>query len=230
MLITYSVNWKEFINWLLDTELRLSTVDVENLTGIKNPIIYRWKEGTVGKPQRSTIRRLEEGLKIKINDSDPENITYVKLQDQPKQVFTDAIPVNEYPLLGTVYAGEPEMLNHVAHGETIPIPRLRNNDRCFALRVNGRSMETTLADGDIVLVNMDITPHNGDLVAVKLKNGNQYIKRFKDLNFAFIQLSSDNTEYGARLIDKNDIEAIYPVVYILMKPPNGERQRQISRN
>ncbi|PKL87373.1 MAG: hypothetical protein CVV23_15750 [Ignavibacteriae bacterium HGW-Ignavibacteriae-2] len=224
LVLHFNMNWAEFTNWLFNDELRLSSLEVEACTGIRQPVIDRWKKGEVGKPQRSTIRRLEEGLKIKIHDSDPQNITYQKISDDPKQTFDGAIPVYNYPLLATVYAGDPELLDHEYFDESIPFAYKKNSDKCFALSVNGKSMETTLRDGDLILVDMDLLPIDGDLVAVKLKNGNQYIKRYKNLNYAFIQLSSDNAEYGVRLVDKKDIDAIYPVVQIVFNLRNGERK------
>jgi phage repressor protein C with HTH and peptisase S24 domain len=123
-----------------------------------------------------------------------------------------------------VYAGEPEMLYIEHHNETASFIYNRKDHRCFALRVSGKSMETTLKDGDVVLVDMDILPADGDLVAVKHRNGHQYIKRFKNLNYAFVQLSSDYSDYGIRVIDKNDIESIYPVVSINLNIRNGDRR------
>jgi phage repressor protein C with HTH and peptisase S24 domain len=212
------MNWQEFINWLLDNELRLSTVDVENLTGIKNPIIYRWKEGSVGKPQRSTIKRLEDGLGIKIDDRDPENITYKKVKETKVGGFEGEIPVTKIPLLSEVYAGEPQYLDTEYHDEYHFFVNMKPNHRCFALRVSGKSMETTLKDGAIVVVDMDAEYKDGDIVAVRLKNGEQYIKRFYDMNYAFIKLTSDNSDYGVRLIDKEHIDKIYKVASAIFDP------------
>lgn len=208
-----SMNWSEFINDLLEHDLRLSSTEVESLTGIKYQVVDRWKRGEVGKPHRNTIKRLEDGLHIKIDDRDTENITYKKLTQQKEEAeFTDQLEVKSYPVLGYVYAGEPSMLEHEQVHEQTYFYYEKPKHRCFALRVNGDSMQTTLKDGDIVLVDMDIPVKDGDLVAVKLKDGSQYIKRYKDMNYAFIQLISDNHKFGDRLVDKNDIVALFKIV------------------
>ncbi|MBU1095799.1 MAG: LexA family transcriptional regulator [Bacteroidetes bacterium] len=217
------MSWKIFFNTLL-RDFRLSGNELATETGIHQPTINRIVRGITEKPYPSTIKRIEDALNIRIDDSDPENITYKKLNNEPKQIFDGAIPVYNYPLLATVYAGDPELLDHEHFDESIPFAYKKNSDKCFALSVNGKSMETTLRDGDLILVDMDLLPIDGDLVAVKLKNGNQYIKRYKNLNYAFVQLSSDNSEYGVRLVDKKDIEAIYPVVQIVFNLRNGERK------
>lgn len=164
-----------------------------------------------------TIAKIEQALNIKIDDSDPTNITYKKISREelpPGHEFTDTIPAYKYPLLGVVYAGEPDLLNHELIDEYEYFPYRKNSNRCFSLRVNGKSMETTVQDGAIVLADMDAQLTDGCLVAVKLKNGNQYIKRYYNLNYVFVKLSSDNPEYGVRLIDKTDILVCYRIVMI----------------
>lgn len=126
--------------------------------------------------------------------------------------FEGAKPVYEYPVLTEVFAGEPADFTKMYFDEFYPFPYKKNEHRCFVVKVNGKSMETTLEDGDLVLCDMDAPLIDNCLVAVKLANGNQYIKRYREVNYAFIQLSSDNPNFDNRLIDKNDIVAIYRVV------------------
>lgn len=156
----------------------------------------------------------------KLIDLTPEE----KPVNDSQDTFEGKIQAFQYPILATVFAGDPNLIDLEHYDEVSFFTYKKNNNRCFALRVNGRSMETTLNDGDIVLVDMDLLPVDGDLVAVKLKNGNQYIKRYKNLNFAFVQLSSDNPNYDVRLIDKNDIVAIFPVVQIVLNIRDEKRR------
>ncbi|MDR3626341.1 MAG: S24 family peptidase [Ignavibacteriaceae bacterium] len=164
----------------------------------------------------SIIREVQKYITVDDNTS-TSSLPKVEEDKSVYPEFDDAIPINKYPVLGTVYAGEPKLLYHQSYEESSFFAYNRLQHRCFALKVNGNSMETTLKDGDEVLVDMDAALENGCLAAVKLKNGHQYIKRYYDVNFAFIKLTSDNEEYGVRLIDKNDINAIYRVVRINLK-------------
>ncbi len=126
--------------------------------------------------------------------------------------FAGAEPTYQYPVLSEVFAGEPNSFVKEHFEEYYSFPYKKNDNRCFVLRVNGESMESTLSSGDLVLCDMDAPLTENCLVAVKLSNGNQYIKRYREVNYAFIQLSSDNPNYDTRLIDKKDIVAIYRVV------------------
>ncbi|MFO7447720.1 MAG: LexA family transcriptional regulator [Ignavibacteriaceae bacterium] len=207
------MNWQEFIKQLMH-DLRMSGNELAAATGITQPTLNRILNGKTAAPFPATVKQLEGSLHIKIDDRDPNNITYQKVNGkEPERIpFEDVITVNEYPVLATVYAGEPGMLEHENFDETTPFAYNKKGHRCFALKVSGKSMDTTLRDGDTVLVDIDVPLSDGCLVAVKLKNGSQYIKRYYDLNYAFVKLTSDNPEYGVRLIDKNDIVACYRVV------------------
>ncbi len=218
------MNWKEFLPRLLK-DFRLSSSEFEIRTGVSNVIVSNIKTGRTDKPAQNTIGKIEEALKIKIDDSDPENISYRKIELQQSK-FDNVIPITEYPVLSEVFAGEPNKIEIEYHDIKEPFPYYKAGHNCFALKVNGSSMETTLRDGDVILVDMSLEPMNGDLVAVKLKNGNQYIKRFYKMdNEIFIKLTSDNSEYGVRLIDTNDIVAIHPVVSVNFNIRNVERRK-----
>ncbi len=211
------MNWSEFVK-NIQQDFRLSDTDFENVTGVSRVILHRIRNGETKKPNQYTIKRLEEGLGIKINDSDQDNITYNKVKEPKAAGFEGEIPVSKIPLLSEVYAGEPEYLDTEFHDEFHYFVNMKPSHRCFALRVSGKSMETTLKDGSIVIVDMDANYKEGDIVAVRLKNGEQYIKRFYDMNYAFIKLTSDNSDYGVRLIDKEHIDKIYKVASAIFDP------------
>lgn len=222
------MNWAGLIRHLFN-EHRYTTYKFEQDFGISNVAIGKILNGATKKPNAQTIKVIENAFNIKIDDSNPAKLSYMKLPDRKtilhNSEFNEGIQTIDYPVLSEVFAGNPDKIDVEYNSQYEPFTYVRKNHKCFALKVNGNSMETTLRNGDTVLVDMDLQPLDGDLVAVKLKNGNQYIKRFKDLNYAFIQLSSDNPDYGVRLIDKNDIVAVYPVVSINLNLRNGERKK-----
>ncbi len=132
--------------------------------------------------------------------------------------FANIVNLHDYPVLTTVYAGEPEMLMEPDQFEEYQaFTYYKKGHHCFAVKVQGDSMETTLKDGDVVLCDLDAQLTNNCLVAVRLKNGNQYIKRYKEINNDFIHLSSDNGSYGDRIIAKEDVEVIARVVEGIVK-------------
>lgn len=216
-------------------ELRITANGFQEKYGLRSfsAIFNKLKNDPEKLLHPETIGKIEEALKIRIDDSDIENITYTRVIEPEKDSgFSGAIGVTTYPVLSEVFAGEPDQIEIEYHGIKENFTYYESGHRCFALKVNGSSMETTLRDGDTVLVDMDLHPMDGDLVAVKLQNGHQYIKRYHKYNDFIIQLTSDNPEYGVRLIDTKDIAAIHPVVAINFNLRNGERERnnRVARN
>jgi phage repressor protein C with HTH and peptisase S24 domain len=217
--------WVTFIEQLF-RDFRLSTYKIEKNYGLKgfSSKLSSLRSGRTVSLSQDTISDLEKALDIKIDDSNPDLITYRKINhNQPK--FDDTLTVFEYPVLSEVFAGEPDKIDIEFFETKEPFPYHRRGHNCFALRVNGKSMETTLRDGDVVLVDMSLEPMNGDLVAVKLNNGNQYIKRYYKINDYFIKLTSDNSEYGVKVIDTKDILAVHPVVSVNFNIRNAERNK-----
>lgn len=215
-----------FIEELLK-DFRLSTYTLETKYQLRgfSAKYSGLKSGRTKSLNQGTLAGLEEALQIKIDDTDPNNISYIRLypaideriNSKGHSFFNGASQANPYPLLGTVYAGEPRNLYHSSYDKIATFAYSKKGHHCFALTVDGNSMESTLKDGSTVLVDMNAPLEKDCIVAVKLKNGTQYIKRYEDVNFSFIRLKSDNDEYGERFIDKNDIEVMYRVVEAIVK-------------
>ena len=213
-----------FLEGLLK-DLRLTANGFQDKYQIRSfsTIMNKLKNDAGKKLHPETIGKIEEALNIKIDDSNPDNISYKKLPMSQERFskllqdglqIKDALPVREYPLLATVYAGEPEMLEHEYFNEKAIFAYDKPGHQCFALKVSGKSMETTLRDGDTVLVDISIPVIDGCLVVVQLKDGSQLIKRYHLLDENYIKLTSDNHEYGVRLVKKDDILVCYRVVSI----------------
>lgn len=205
----------EFLEKLI-RDFRSSSYEMERFYGIKGFSVKmsELKKNPDRKLTQKSIADIENALKIKIDDTAPNKITYTKTAPPPSEEMTGALPIQMIPILATVYAGEPEYLHTEITDQEMPVLNLIPGHRYYGLIVSGKSMETTLRDGDKIVVDMDAPLEDGCLVAVKLRNGHQYVKRYYNTNFAFIQLSSDNKDYGVRLIDKNDIAACHRVVSV----------------
>jgi len=197
--------WKEFIDVLL-SDFRLSGNELASLTGLSQPSINKIMRGQTDKPYPSTVKRIETALKIKIDDRDPENISYTKIPD-----FGDVIMPNRYPVLSDIKAGITMEVLREHTGQFISLP-YEKTENCFVLRVIGDSMNGTVQDGDHVLVDMNADLFNGCVVAVRLRDGRKMIKRYKELTNSVIMFYSDNPQHEPITVEKSEIEAIYRVV------------------
>ncbi len=84
------------------------------------------------------------------------------------------------PLLGQVAAGIPiDAEENRDSMITVPNTLLKANKEYFALKVDGESMvEAGIMDGDIAIVQKQVTANNGDTVVARVDDGNVTLKEF----------------------------------------------------
>mgnify|MGYP003455286032 FL=1 len=105
------------------------------------------------------------------------------------------------PILGEVAAGNPLTIYPDAI-DTIKLPTIAKMPQdSFLLRVKGDSLKDAyIFSGDIVIVNPNLEPKNGQIV-VAILNDAAVVKRFYKKR-SEIELVSENTEYKPIVIDK----------------------------
>ncbi len=103
---------------------------------------------------------------------------------------------NDFKVLGTVEAGFPSPAEEeLADTMTLDEYLIDNKEATFLLRVNGDSMKDAgIIQGDMVLVERNVTPHNGDIVIAEIDN-NWTMKYFRKKGNK-IYLEAANTEFN----------------------------------
>lgn len=82
------------------------------------------------------------------------------------------------PILGQVQAGMPvEAIENIEAYVVVDGALARQVD--FVVRVKGDSMEPTMMDGDLALVERDPDATNGESVVARVDHGDATIKRFR---------------------------------------------------
>lgn len=148
----------------------------------------------VGFKSRSSINKIELG----INDITQSKLvaianalhtTPAALMGNDTQVEPpippDVIPLDNYlykiPLLGRVAAGEPIYADeHIENYEYIDTKYKHDGQRYFALRIDGRSMEPTIMDGDIVIVRQQSTVDSGQIAIVLIDGEDATAKEVRE--------------------------------------------------
>lgn len=105
------------------------------------------------------------------------------------------------PILGEVAAGNPLTIYPDAI-DTVKLPTIAKMPQdSFLLRVKGDSLKDAYVfSGDIVIVNPNLEPKNGQIV-VAILNDAAVVKRFYKKR-SEIELASENPEYKTIVIDK----------------------------
>lgn len=125
--------------------------------------------------------------------------------------FKDLVNV---PVVGTVTAGEPILAEQNIH-DYFPLPKdFTNSTDVFMLRVRGDSMiNAGICDGDMVVVNQDSSPYNGDIV-VALLGEEATVKRFyKEQHH--VRLQPENEKYEPILT--TEVQILGKVVGLVRK-------------
>lgn len=174
-------------------------------------IMYMLKTDKQKKVHPETIKKFEDAFNISIDDSG-EVITYSKNESAAEEIEIQNNTF-KFPIISTVYAGFSDMILE-ANIEGYAEAPYKKQDRCFMLRVKGDSMNGTVNQGDLVLVDIDAPIYNNCLIVVRTKEGKQLIKRYKELNSEMILLYSDNSNFEPLTLHKKEIEAFYRVVGI----------------
>lgn len=222
------MNWKDFIEHLL-SEFRLSVPDLERLAGISNVTFYKLASGETKKPYPSTIKKLESALGIRIDDSDPEKITFTKLVNpdrsfDPHEGIIEPVKRRWPMVLGFVPASTNGSVSTYYEESIEEKPLDYSPEDNFWLRVdlrNGDSMLPLISPGDYVLVSRTEKPKHGDMVFVLFLNepsakGAVKILISMENDPSSVAFYSYNAQYPP-IITKRDLCRIYKVKLIEKK-------------
>lgn len=116
----------------------------------------------------------------------------------------------DIPLLGKVAAGLP-ILAHENREDSFPIPSMLlhgiRND-AFMLRVDGESMKNAgICDHDIIVVEQDVVPQDGDIVVARVDGEEVTVKRFFQKNRE-IELRPENEAFSPMFYSTDRVEIL----------------------
>ena len=117
------------------------------------------------------------------------------------------------PILGEISAGQPLLAEENFIGEVTYIKE-NKNDSLFALKVNGDSMiDAGLFDNDLVIIDKDIQPNDGDIGAFLLNDIDATVK-YLDTISNVKYLIPANKNYKNIKVDEN-IKSIGKVISLI---------------
>ena len=164
----------------------MKAIDLHNATGISKATISEYLAGSY-EPKQRNILKLARALHVQ--PSELMGMESDSTSTVPSNCSTptppDAIPLDNYlykiPLLGRVAAGEPIYADeHIENYEYIDTKYKHDGQRYFALRIDGRSMEPTIMDGDIVIVRQQSTVDSGQIAIVLIDGEDATAKEVRE--------------------------------------------------
>ncbi len=129
------------------------------------------------------------------------------------------------PFAGHIVAGKPLPVPDLSvfQGEYISLPRgelaLGNTENLYALRVRGLSMiDALIDDGDIVIMKYQPEAENGDMVAARLKDTDEFtLKRYYRKSRAQVVLQPENRNFKPIKKHPKHVEIQGKVIYVLRR-------------
>jgi repressor LexA len=113
--------------------------------------------------------------------------------DKSKESSNTSDQVVEVPLLGRVSCGNPiEAIENPDDFFPLPVNLVPKNKTVITLRCEGESMiNKGILDGDIVVVQLQETAHDGDIVVARTDDGDVTLKTFYKRD-GYIELKPEN--------------------------------------
>jgi len=198
------------------TRLGLTQQGLAKLTGFSLSAIGNW-ESCQNAPSPKKLGVLAQKLGVTIDyllghDTVAPAPAIPKPASSANQTKAD---IRQVPIVAWAHAGELVAytdLDASWHEYTATTCR---DENCFAVIIEGDSMEPKYSAGDIAILMPNVEPRNGCLVVCKLKNEGVFFKLFHQANDGkLFRLSSYNSVYPVMECKKEDFVWIYPVAQV----------------
>jgi phage repressor protein C with HTH and peptisase S24 domain len=120
------------------------------------------------------------------------------------------------PVLSGAQAGKVTNFEEIPRDWDEVVPSDVGDERAFAVRLRGDSMEPKFSDGDIAVLLPGVAPTNGETVVANLKNQGLLCKIMHvQLDKNLIKLSSYNPAYPPTEYHREEFHWIFPVATII---------------
>ncbi len=165
----------------LRKKANLSQLELAELCGVHQTAISQWEKGRTN-PDTETLIALSHIFHCSIGA-----VLGLDTPDDPVMI----------PIKGFVQAGEMTFIEDEDICEFVPIPPdlARRGEYC-GLRVKGQSMYPMFQNGDIVIIRVQGTADDGDIVVAMEGRENATLKRLK-VQKNGILLMAENPEYNS---------------------------------
>jgi len=176
----------------------LRQAEIVERTGINKGALSSYLSGRY-KPKQENIYRLAEALNV--------NEAWLMGADVPMERMNRSVNSRiVIPIYGRIAAGKPTEMMEDIIGEA-DITYLPSDHEYIALKINGRSMEPALMDGDIVIVSRQPDVENGEIAVVAVNGNDATCKRVYKYSNG-VRLVPINPEFEPIILNKQEIDEI----------------------
>lgn len=163
---------------IIRTQQKVSQQKLADKIGVSRSTVAMWETGG-SQPDNEMLKKIADFFNVTTDYLLGRSVPEPDYERLKREGFESYNPnVRKIPVLGYVAAGLPIYADEHIEGYTYT--DLENDGfDYFALKVSGDSMNAVqINDGNIVIVRIQQTCSNGDIVVVRVDNENATVKRF----------------------------------------------------
>lgn len=219
-----SVSWRKFYQQLKH-DFRMSDIQLARQCSLDQTTLNRIASGKTKRPQLSTIKQIEDGLSIVIDDLDINNIKYRKLDGDDPLVKHLKTTISQpkaktYPLI----TDHGKFIHYLRGAKVISVEQLQkiadtnvllayHSDNAIAVAAETDRNMPFILKGDVILVDLGEPISDQDWVAVVLKDDRYFFAQITKYDESSI-FSFANSRYNPIPVHNREIRFIAKVVKI----------------
>ena len=202
-------------NWMSDALIRTARTQAElaEACGVSRQAVGNWlREGKITRPKlRLAEEFLGEYSPTSLRAQAPLKVYQLgdSMNIQRPALLAKAVPILTWGEISKinfdsddrVITGKEEVICPVAHSV-----------KTYGLKIKGRAMSTMFNDGDIIFVDAERTPSNGDYVVVQLEGDDEAICRQYNKEGGISTLTVSNPSWPKQVIECQEDPEIIAVV------------------
>lgn len=205
----------------------LTKAEVARLMEITPQAVSGWvSTGTISKQNLVKLSQIvKRDLASLITGEKPEAGLRV---EESKPLFSRATPQLSVPVVGLVVAS-PQGDGYFTDGD-YPVGHAdayvswpTTDSNAYAVRVRGDSMQPRVRPGEVIVVEPNRTPTNGDDVVIRCRDGRKMVKQLLWRRDGEITLGSINTAHTKLTISEIDVESIHFIAAIIQRPTTTDK-------
>lgn len=192
-------------------ENNVSMDELAKASGLSKPYISmleKDRNSRGGKPIVPSIRTykgLASGMGLTLD-------SLLKLLDGEERVSLRPLtskPFVRIPVLGYVRAGIPiEEITDIIDWEDLPAEMVKSDETYFGLKIKGDSMEPTLYEGDVVIVEQQPEVENGEIAIVQVNDNEATVKEVKKGSDGLTLIGHNIASYSPHFYTREEVERL----------------------
>lgn len=188
----------------------LTQTDIAEIAGVSRETVNKWESGAIGNIRDSNIQRLRDYFNLTVDDLRSETnglasqLAKAGVSSRTDNVLATGEALVPLYSMGLVHAGEFSSEEKTSRMVEVPKSVLDRHPCAIALTVEGDCMSRVVPDGYHVLVDTNLSPHNGSIVVAETRDYQAVLRRWYKFKSLLVLQADSYAEYDDIVIGEDD--------------------------